>query len=135
MMNHRTLIKGAALAAAVTLAMNQPLRAVDMAKLAKGAGFRQATVIQTDGKPAASATPPPPAAPSAVHLGTVKWFNESKGFGWISWEGGADVWVDARNIEGRGFKSLQEGQKVQFEIDPVKRGPRGGPLAIHVREI
>jgi cold shock protein len=71
----------------------------------------------------------------AVHVGTVKWFNESKGFGWISWEGGPDAYVDYRNIEGAGFKSLVEGQKVQFEIDPVKRGPRGGPLAIHVRAI
>jgi CspA family cold shock protein len=127
MMNHRTLIKAAALAAAVTLAMNQPLRAEDMAKLAKDAGFQQATVIQTDGKPGP--------ASSAVHVGTVKWFNESKGFGWISWEGGPNAWVHYRDIEGAGFKTLQEGQKVQFEIDPVRRGPKGGPLAIHVRAI
>jgi len=90
-----------------------------MAKLAKDAGFQQATVIQTDGKldPASS----------AVHVGTVKWFDEARGFGWISWEGGPDAYVHYRNIEDEGFKTLQEGQKVQFEIDPVRRGPRQPP--------
>lgn len=55
--------------------------------------------------------------------GTVKWFNESKGFGFISQEdGGADVFVHFRAIEGSGFKTLQEGQSVTFEVE---EGPKG----------
>ena len=55
--------------------------------------------------------------------GTVKWFNESKGFGFISQdEGGDDVFVHYRSIEGSGFKTLKEGQKVTFEVE---EGPKG----------
>ncbi len=55
--------------------------------------------------------------------GTVKWFNESKGFGFISQEnGGADVFVHFRAIEGSGFKTLREGQSVTFEVE---EGPKG----------
>ena len=54
--------------------------------------------------------------------GTVKWFNDAKGFGFISQEGGEDVFVHFRAIEGSGFKSLQEGQKVTFT---VVKGPKG----------
>ena len=48
--------------------------------------------------------------------GTVKWFNETKGYGFITPESGPDVFVHFRAIEGKGFKTLAEGQKVSFEI-------------------
>ena len=54
--------------------------------------------------------------------GTVKWFNEAKGFGFISQEGGEDVFVHFSAIQAQGFKSLAEGDKVEFE---VSRGPKG----------
>lgn len=58
--------------------------------------------------------------------GTVKWFNESKGFGFIEQEQGDDVFVHFRAIQGDGFKTLAEGQKVQFEIE---QGPKGAQAA------
>ena len=54
--------------------------------------------------------------------GTVKWFNESKGFGFISQENGDDVFVHFRSITGTGFKTLTEGQQVTFDIE---EGPKG----------
>ena len=54
--------------------------------------------------------------------GTVKWFNESKGFGFISQEVGEDVFVHFRSILGSGFKTLAEGQSVTFDIE---NGPKG----------
>ncbi len=54
--------------------------------------------------------------------GTVKWFNEAKGFGFISQENGEDVFVHFSSIQGDGFKTLAEGDKVSFE---VTRGPKG----------
>ncbi len=56
--------------------------------------------------------------------GTVKWFNESKGFGFISQDsGGDDVFVHFSAIQGSGFKTLTEGQKVTFEIGQGPKGP------------
>ncbi len=54
--------------------------------------------------------------------GTVKWFNESKGFGFISREDGEDVFVHHTAIQGNGFKTLAEGQEVSFDVD---KGPKG----------
>lgn len=54
--------------------------------------------------------------------GTVKFFNNDKGYGFITQEGGADVFVHFSNIEGEGFKSLEEGQKVEFEVAPGRKG-------------
>jgi len=59
---------------------------------------------------------------SSVALGTVKWFNEAKGFGFISQEGGEDVFVHFSAIQMDGFKTLAEGDRVEFE---VTRGPKG----------
>ncbi len=54
--------------------------------------------------------------------GTVKWFNDAKGYGFISQEGGEDVFVHFSAIQAQGFKSLAEGDKVEFE---VTKGPKG----------
>lgn len=54
--------------------------------------------------------------------GLVKWFNDAKGFGFISRESGEDVFVHFRAIQGTGFKSLQEGQKVSFEVVQGQKG-------------
>ena len=54
--------------------------------------------------------------------GTVKWFNAEKGYGFISQESGDDVFVHFSAIQGKGFKTLEEGQNVSFEIED---GPRG----------
>jgi CspA family cold shock protein len=54
--------------------------------------------------------------------GTVKWFNGSKGYGFIEREGGADVFVHYSAIQGDGFRNLEEGQQVEFEIE---QGPKG----------
>lgn len=54
--------------------------------------------------------------------GTVKWFNESKGFGFIEQEGGPDVFVHFSAIQGEGFKTLQEGQKVTMEVTQGQKG-------------
>lgn len=55
--------------------------------------------------------------------GKVKWFNNEKGFGFIEVEGGDDVFVHFTAIEGEGYKSLEEGQEVSFEIVEGNRGP------------
>ncbi len=58
--------------------------------------------------------------------GTVKWFNNRKGYGFISCESGQDVFVHHSAIQGDGYKSLDEGQQVEFEI---KQGPKGEQAA------
>jgi CspA family cold shock protein len=56
--------------------------------------------------------------------GTVKWFSDSKGYGFIAREGGPDVFVHHSAIQAEGFKSLREGQEVEFEITQDAKGPR-----------
>jgi len=62
-------------------------------------------------------------------IGTVKWFNAQKGFGLIEREGGEDVFVHFSAIKADGYKTLDEGQRVQFDIEQGQRGPQ----AVNVR--
>ncbi len=55
--------------------------------------------------------------------GTVKWFNDSKGFGFIEQDGGKDVFVHHTAIQGNGFKSLEEGARVSFDVTDGPKGP------------
>ncbi|WP_256759355.1 cold-shock protein [Cohnella sp. WQ 127256] len=59
-----------------------------------------------------------------METGSVKWFNADKGFGFIEVEGGNDVFVHFSAIQGDGYKSLDEGQRVQFNIVQGNRGPQ-----------
>ncbi|MEG2018288.1 MAG: cold-shock protein [Clostridium sp.] len=59
-----------------------------------------------------------------MEVGTVKWFNGEKGFGFLSVEGREDVFIHFSAIQGDGYKTLEEGQKVQFEIVDGDRGPQ-----------
>lgn len=55
--------------------------------------------------------------------GTVKWFNDQKGFGFIEKDGGGDLFVHHSAIQASGFKSLQEGQRVSFDVTQGQKGP------------
>ena len=65
------------------------------------------------------------------YLGTLKWYNPSRGYGFIAREGGDDVFVHYSAVEGEGFRSLEENQRVEFDVE---RGPKGLQAA-HVRAI
>ena len=56
--------------------------------------------------------------------GTVKWFNREKGYGFISREGGDDVFVHYSSIQGEGFRNLDEGEEVEFTIESSPKGPQ-----------
>ena len=62
--------------------------------------------------------------------GTVKWFNGTKGYGFIEREGGADVFVHFSAIQADGFKNLQEGQKVEFTVEQGPKGPQASNVTI-----
>jgi len=63
--------------------------------------------------------------------GTVKWFNEKKGFGFLSHDDGTDLLVHHTGIAGNGFKTLYEGDRVEFEVEKGDKGPR----AVSVRTV
>ena len=60
----------------------------------------------------------------AQYKGTVKWFNNAKGFGFLGYEGGADVFVHYSSIQSEGYKSLKEGDEVEFDIIQGSKGPQ-----------
>ena len=62
--------------------------------------------------------------------GTVKWFNSSKGYGFISQEGGEDVFVHFQSIIADGYKTLEEGQKVEFTIGQGQKGPQANDVTV-----
>lgn len=66
-----------------------------------------------------------------MEQGTVKWFNESKGFGFIQRDGGDDIFVHHSGIISDGFRTLTEGAKVEFEVENSEKGPR----AVSVKEL
>jgi CspA family cold shock protein len=81
----------------------------------------------------AQVTWPPASAEEACKSmidGTVKWFNESKGFGFLSREGGPDVFVHHSDIRAEGFKTLNEGERVSFEVVDSPKGPRAANVTV-----
>ena len=62
--------------------------------------------------------------------GTVKWFNASKGFGFIQRQTGEDVFVHFSAIQGDGFRNLQEGQKVEFTVEKGPKGPQASNVTV-----
>ena len=60
--------------------------------------------------------------------GTVKWFNDSKGYGFISRPAGGDIFVHFSSIEGEGFRTLAEGEEVEFEVLETDRGPQAAKV-------
>ncbi|MEK7871841.1 MAG: cold-shock protein [Nitrospirota bacterium] len=57
-------------------------------------------------------------------VGTVKWFNDRKGFGFITLEDGNDVFVHFSAVQGEGFRTLKEGETVEFDVTPGAKGPQ-----------
>jgi CspA family cold shock protein len=63
-------------------------------------------------------------------IGTVKWFNGSKGYGFIEREGGADVFVHFSAIQGDGYRNLEEGQRVEFTVEQGAKGPQASNVVV-----
>ena len=63
-------------------------------------------------------------------IGTVKWFNGDKGYGFIEREGGADVFVHFSAIQSDGYRTLQEGQKVEFTVEKGPKGPQASNVTV-----
>jgi len=63
-------------------------------------------------------------------IGTVKWFNGSKGYGFLARDEGADVFVHFSAIQGDGFKNLEEGQKVEFTVEKGPKGPQAANVVV-----
>ncbi|MDD2920678.1 MAG: cold-shock protein [Anaerolineales bacterium] len=63
-------------------------------------------------------------------IGTVKWFNGSKGYGFLARDEGADVFVHFSAIQGEGFKNLEEGQKVEFTVEKGPKGPQAANVVL-----
>ncbi len=66
----------------------------------------------------------------STSTGTVKWFNESKGYGFIEQESGPDVFAHFSAIQGSGFKTLIEGQKVEFNVTKGQKGPQAENIVV-----
>ncbi|KAJ5176344.1 cold-shock DNA-binding domain-containing protein [Penicillium canariense] len=71
---------------------------------------------------------------SEREVGTVKWWNDEKGYGFITPESGADLFVHFRAIESHGFKSLKDGQKVSFEIVQGQKGLQAEKVRVETEE-
>ncbi|NCI79107.1 cold-shock protein [Acinetobacter tandoii] len=67
---------------------------------------------------------------SNLTTGTVKWFNETKGFGFIATDNGEDVFAHFSEIQSNGFKTLQEGQRVQFTVTAGKKGAQASGITV-----
>jgi CspA family cold shock protein len=67
---------------------------------------------------------------SQLISGSVKWFNEEKGYGFIAQDSGPDVFVHFRAITGDGFRTLTEGQKVQFDVTQGQKGPQAENVSV-----
>jgi CspA family cold shock protein len=83
-----------------------------------GASFRRVPVKRKDGRT------------QAVPVGRVKWFSDQKGYGFIEQENGEDVFVHYTAIQGRGYRSLKEGQIVQFDIERTSKGLRAANVRV-----
>ena len=67
---------------------------------------------------------------SDIRTGQVKWFNETKGFGFIEQSQGPDVFVHFSAIQGDGYRNLQEGQKVEFTVEKGPKGPQASNVTV-----
>ncbi|MFQ5443857.1 MAG: cold-shock protein [Nitrospinales bacterium] len=65
-----------------------------------------------------------------MSVGKVKWFSDKKGYGFIESEDGEDVFVHFSEIQGEGFKTLSEGQAVEFEVNPGPKGPQASNVVV-----
>jgi len=102
------------------------LRAYD--RFATEAELDSVSPQSAEGPPLAPSAPPK-GAPT-VASGTVKWFNNEKGYGFIAREGEPDVFVHFSAIEGTGYRSLEEGQRVEFDVGPGKKGPEAKAVRV-----